>query len=58
VVPADRKWHRNLAVTRLLVEHLEAMDLSWPETTFAVNEQRERIAQLSAPFDARVNTGG
>jgi PPK2 family polyphosphate:nucleotide phosphotransferase len=46
VVPADRKWHRNLAVTRLLVEHLEAMDLHWPKATFDVNEQRARVEQL------------
>jgi PPK2 family polyphosphate:nucleotide phosphotransferase len=46
VVPADRKWHRNLAVTRLLVEHLEAMDLDWPKATFDVNEQRARVEQL------------
>ena len=31
VVPADRKWHRNLIVARILVEAIEAMDLSYPE---------------------------
>src|SRR4051812_17946203 len=46
VVPADRKWHRNLAVTRLLVEHLEAMDLGWPPGTFEVEEQRRRVLEL------------
>jgi len=30
VVPADRKWYRNLAVDRLLLETLRAMDLQWP----------------------------
>jgi PPK2 family polyphosphate:nucleotide phosphotransferase len=43
IVPADRKWHRNLAVTRLLVEHLEQLDLSWPAATFDVGEQRKRV---------------
>jgi hypothetical protein len=33
-------------VTRLLVEHLEAMDLHWPKATFDVNEQRARVEQL------------
>jgi PPK2 family polyphosphate:nucleotide phosphotransferase len=46
VIPADRKWHRNLAVTRLLVEHLEAMRLEWPAGTFDVSEQRRRIQAL------------
>ena len=43
VVPADRKWHRNLAVTRLLVEHLERLDLAWPTATFDVAVERRRV---------------
>jgi PPK2 family polyphosphate:nucleotide phosphotransferase len=46
IVPADRKWHRNVAVTRLLLEHLEAMDLRWPEATFDVEEQRRRVSSV------------
>jgi PPK2 family polyphosphate:nucleotide phosphotransferase len=46
VIPADHKWHRNLAVTRLLVEHLEALDLRWPSATYDVEEQRRRVLQL------------
>ncbi len=30
VVPADRKWYRNWAVSHLLVETLRDMDLQWP----------------------------
>lgn len=30
VVPADRKWHRNLVVARILIDTLEALDLSYP----------------------------
>ena len=30
VVPADRKWYRNWAITRLLVETLEDLDPRWP----------------------------
>lgn len=31
VVPADRKWYRNLAVSSILVETLEGLDMSYPE---------------------------
>lgn len=31
VIPANKKWYRNWAVASILVEVLEAMDLSWPE---------------------------
>lgn len=44
VVPADRKWYRNLAVTHLLIEHLKAMDLSWPAADFDVKLEKKRLA--------------
>lgn len=44
VVPADRKWYRNLAVTHLLIEHLRGMDLSWPSADFDVKLERKRLA--------------
>lgn len=31
VVPADRKWFRNLLVSEIMVRTLEALDMSWPE---------------------------
>jgi len=31
VVPADRKWHRNLLVAGVLVAAMEKMDLKYPE---------------------------
>jgi PPK2 family polyphosphate:nucleotide phosphotransferase len=46
VIPADKKWHRNLAVTRLLVEHLEGLDLQWPHAKFDVAEQRKRVLAI------------
>jgi PPK2 family polyphosphate:nucleotide phosphotransferase len=49
VVPADRKWYRNHAVTRVLVGHLDAMDLRWPEPKFDVAEQRARLLALDGP---------
>ncbi|HEX5994038.1 MAG TPA: PPK2 family polyphosphate kinase [Jiangellales bacterium] len=44
VVPADRKWYRNLAVTHLLIERLRGMDLSWPPADFDVKLERKRLA--------------
>ena len=43
VVPADRKWYRNWAITNLLIEQLEEMALRWPEPPFDVDEQRARL---------------
>jgi PPK2 family polyphosphate:nucleotide phosphotransferase len=44
VIPADRKWYRNWAVAQLLVEHLRALDLSWPTADFDVEEEKKRVA--------------
>jgi polyphosphate kinase 2 (PPK2 family) len=49
VIPADRKWYRNHAITRVLVEHLDAMGLRWPEATFDVEEQRARLLAVTTP---------
>jgi polyphosphate kinase 2 (PPK2 family) len=31
VIPADRKWYRDLAVAEILAETARAMDPRWPE---------------------------
>ena len=47
VVPADRKWYRNWAVSQLLVDSLRELDLEWP-TPEGVNlkaMKRELLAE-------------
>jgi PPK2 family polyphosphate:nucleotide phosphotransferase len=43
VVPADRKWYRNWAVSRLLIERLEELGLGWPAPDYDVEEQKARL---------------
>jgi hypothetical protein len=31
VIPADRKWFRNLAISQVLVDTLEGLDMAHPE---------------------------
>jgi PPK2 family polyphosphate:nucleotide phosphotransferase len=45
VIPADRKWYRDLAIGRLLLEALRGMNLQWPAADFDVAEQRRRLEQ-------------
>jgi PPK2 family polyphosphate:nucleotide phosphotransferase len=45
VVPADRKWYRNLVVGHLLLGHLRSMSLQWPRADFDVQEQRRRLVE-------------
>ncbi|MET7477684.1 PPK2 family polyphosphate kinase [Streptomyces sp. NPDC005648] len=43
VIPADRKWYRDWAVARLLLEHLEALDPRYPEPDYDLETCRERL---------------
>jgi polyphosphate kinase 2 (PPK2 family) len=38
IVPADKKWFRNLISARILVETLEGLDMHWPEPSPEVRE--------------------
>ena len=49
VVPADRKWYRNWAVTNILVEQLEAMALRWPPAPPGVDIEAQRARLLAMP---------
>jgi len=38
IIPANRKWFRNLAVSQILVEALAALDPQFPEPEFDVSK--------------------
>jgi PPK2 family polyphosphate:nucleotide phosphotransferase len=44
VVPSGRKWYRHWAVATLLLEHLRALDLTWPAADFDVEAEKSRVA--------------
>ncbi|MFF3753351.1 PPK2 family polyphosphate kinase [Streptomyces sp. NPDC002018] len=46
VVPADRKWYRNWAISGLLLEHLEALDPAYPKAGFDVGEARDKLLSM------------
>jgi PPK2 family polyphosphate:nucleotide phosphotransferase len=43
VVPADRKWYRDLAIAQLLLETLRGLDPQWPAADFDVTHERARL---------------
>jgi hypothetical protein len=42
VIPADKKWFRDLAVSHIIVETLEEMDLKFPSATIDVKKLKWR----------------
>jgi PPK2 family polyphosphate:nucleotide phosphotransferase len=45
VVPCDKKWYSQLAVTELLIEALKGMELTWPPATFDVEAEKKKLGQ-------------
>lgn len=43
VVPSDRRWFSRLAVTELLIQALQGLDLSYPPAEFDVKAERKRL---------------
>ena len=43
VIPADKKWYRNLAVGWLLRDALQGLNPQWPDADFDIDEQRARL---------------
>ena len=43
VIPADRKWYRNFAITNLLIETLERLDPQWPPADYDVEAEKKRV---------------
>ena len=44
VVPANKKWYARVAVQRLVLDALGAIDPQWPPADFDVKEQKARLA--------------
>ena len=43
VIPADRKWYRNFAITNLLIEALERIDPEWPPADYDIEKEKKRV---------------
>jgi PPK2 family polyphosphate:nucleotide phosphotransferase len=43
VIPADKKWYRNLAIGSLLLETLRRLDPQWPKADFDVKVEKQRL---------------
>jgi PPK2 family polyphosphate:nucleotide phosphotransferase len=48
VIPSDHKWFRNLAIARIVVEHLEAMDMKLPKPSVDLGHIRREYHAAKA----------
>jgi len=44
VIPSDRKWYRNWAVTTILLETLRELNPQWPVADFDIEAEKKRLA--------------
>ena len=42
IIPSNHKWFRNLAISRIIVETLESLDMQFPEPTVDINEIKQK----------------
>jgi PPK2 family polyphosphate:nucleotide phosphotransferase len=49
VIPSDRKWYRNLAVGRLLLDALRGMNPQWPAADFDLATEKRRLVDEVPP---------
>jgi PPK2 family polyphosphate:nucleotide phosphotransferase len=47
VIPANHKWFRNLAVARIVVEHLEQLNMNYPKPTVDIEHIRQEYHSAS-----------
>jgi PPK2 family polyphosphate:nucleotide phosphotransferase len=48
VIPSDHKWFRNLAIARIVVEHLEALDMQLPKPSVDLGHIRREYHAAKA----------
>lgn len=47
IVPSDHKWFRNLAITEIIVETLEKMDIQIPEPTVNIDDIKKKYHEAA-----------
>jgi PPK2 family polyphosphate:nucleotide phosphotransferase len=52
VIPADHKWFRNLAVSRIVVEHLEKMKMEFPPPSVDIEHIRQEYHSAKREGDS------
>jgi PPK2 family polyphosphate:nucleotide phosphotransferase len=60
VIPADHKWFRNVAISAILVDAMQQLNLKYPRPTFdprGMNLSKESVKSAAKKSQARVNPG-
>ena len=60
VIPADHKWFRNVAISKILIEALRGLKLKYPKPTFdpgGLKLKNESVDSAAKKAEARVNEG-
>jgi hypothetical protein len=46
VIPSNHKWFRNLAISRIVAETLESLDMKFPEPTVDITEIKQKYHEI------------
>lgn len=48
VIPSNHKWFRNLVISRIVCEHLEALDMRFPEPSVDIEDIKKKYHAIAA----------
>jgi len=48
VIPSNHKWFRNLAISRIVAETLESLDMKFPEPTVDIDVIKQKYHAIVA----------
>jgi PPK2 family polyphosphate:nucleotide phosphotransferase len=58
VIPSNHKWFRNLAISRIVAETLESLDMQFPEPTVDIDEIKKKYHDIVAAEGPALPAGG
>jgi PPK2 family polyphosphate:nucleotide phosphotransferase len=47
IIPSNHKWFRNLAISRIVTEAMEALNMKFPEPTVDINEIKKKYHEIA-----------
>jgi len=53
IIPSDHKWFRDLAISQIIVQQMEAMEMQFPKPTVNLAEIRREYHQAASPENRR-----
>jgi len=55
IIPSNHKWFRNLAISQIVRDTLESLNMKFPEPTVDINEIKKKYHKIVEAKEAQAN---